>query len=116
MRQIQFYRSQSGSIPVNEFLFSLNHKQAQKIAWTLKAVRELPRVPDTYLKKLVGTEDIWEVRTEFGGDAFRLPGFWGSGDLIILTNGFAKKTDKIPSREIALAEQRKQDYLRRKLT
>jgi phage-related protein len=114
MRQIQFYRSEIDSCPVEDFLESLNAKQAQKIAWTLKAIRELPRVPSSFLKKLNGTDDIWEVRAEFGGDAFRLLGFWDSGTLIILTNGFAKKTDKTPTREIALAERRKRDYLNRK--
>jgi phage-related protein len=114
MREIRFYRTANDSCPVEEFLDSLSAKQAQKIAWTLKAIRELSRVPSSYLKKLDGTEGIWEVRAEFGGDAFRLLGFWDSGTLIILTNGFAKKTDKTPAREIALAEQRKRDYLSRR--
>jgi phage-related protein len=54
------------------------------------------------------------VRAEFGGDAFRLVGFWDTGRLVILTNGFAKKRQKTPEREIALAEQRKRDYLNRR--
>jgi phage-related protein len=82
----------------------------------MRVVRELPRVPVRYLKKLEGREDLWEVRAEFGGDAFRLLGFWDAGRLIILTNGFAKKTQKTPEREIALAEQRKRDYLSRRKT
>lgn len=79
--------------------------------WVLKVVQELPRVPQQYLKKLGGPEDLWEVRAAFGGDAFRLLGFWDAGRLIILTNGFAKKTQKTPEREIALAQQRKRDHL-----
>jgi phage-related protein len=63
---------------------------------------------------LEGTDQLWEVRAEFGGDAFRLLGFWDEGWLIILTNGFAKKTQKTPEREIALAEQRKRDHLSRR--
>ena len=114
MLEIQFYRTATGACPVEEFLDSLNAKQAQKVLWVLKAVQELPRVPQQYLKKLGGTENLWEVRTEFGGDAFRLLGFWDAGRLIILTNGFAKKTQKTPEREIALAEQRKRDHLSRR--
>jgi phage-related protein len=105
MLEIQFYRTAAGACPVGEFLDSLNAKQAQKVLWVLKVVQELPRVPIQYL---------WEVRAEFGGDAFRLLGFWEAGRLIILTNGFAKKTQKTPGREIALAEQRKRDYLNRR--
>jgi phage-related protein len=71
-------------------------------------------VPQQYFKKLEATDDLWEVRAEFGGNAFRLLGFWDEGRLIILTNGFAKKTQKTPEREIALAEQRKRDYLNRR--
>ncbi len=102
--EIQFYRTAAGACPVEEILDSLNAKQSQKVLGVLKAVQELPRVPIQYFKKLAGTADLWEVRAEFGGDAFRLLGFWEAGRLIILTNGFAKKTQKAPEREIALAE------------
>ena len=114
MREIQFYRNASGDCPVEEFLESLGPKQAQKIAWVLRLVKELPLVPKQYFKKLEGTDDLWEVRAEFGGKAFRLLGFWEAGRLIILTNGFAKKTQKTPERDLALAAQRKRHHLNRK--
>ena len=69
---------------------------------------------EAILQKLEGTDDLWEVRAEFGGDAFRLLGCWDAGRLVVLTNGFAKKTQKTPAREIELAEQRRRDYLNRK--
>jgi len=114
VRKVNFYSTADGRVPVQEFLDTLQPKQAKKILWVLKAVEDLPRVPEQYLKRLVGTESIWEVRAEFGGDAFRLLGFWDEGRLIILTNGFAKKTQKTPEREIALAEARRRDHLNRK--
>ncbi|MEI6078967.1 MAG: type II toxin-antitoxin system RelE/ParE family toxin [Verrucomicrobiota bacterium] len=114
MLEVRYYRTAAGTCPIEEFLDSLTAKQAQKILWVLRAVQELPRVPQHYFKKLEGRDELWEVRAEFGGDAFRLLGFWDVGRLIILTNGFAKKTQKTPEREMALAEQRKRDYLSRK--
>jgi phage-related protein len=48
-----------------------------------------------------------------GGDIIRLLGFLYGSRLVILTNGFAKKTRKTPPKEIALAEQRKRDYINR---
>jgi len=114
MREIQFYRNASGDCPVEGFFDELGPKQVQKVLWVLKLVKELPLVPKQYLKKLEGTDELWEIRAEFGGDAYRLLGFWGSGNLIILTNGFAKKTQKTPNREIALAAQRKRDYVNRR--
>ena len=115
MREIQFYRNASGDCPVEEFLDGLPSKQVQKVAWVLRLVKELPLVPKQYFKKLEGTDDLWEVRAGFGGEAFRLLGFWDAGRLIILTNGFAKKTQKTPAREMELAAQRKRDYLNRKI-
>jgi phage-related protein len=114
MVEIQFYRTVSGLCPVEEFLDSLNAKQAQKVLWVLRLVQELPRAPIQYFKKLEGTENIWEVRAEFKGDAFRLLGFWDAGRLFILTHGFMKKTQKTPERKIALAHQRMCDYLLQK--
>jgi len=66
------------------------------------------------LKKLVNTEGIWEVRVQFGGNIFRLLGFFDGSTLLILTNGFAKKSQKTPRREIELAMRRKNEYLSRK--
>ena len=111
MREIIFYKTQSGACPVEEFLDSFAAKQAQKVTWVLNLVETLDMVPIQYFKKLEGTADIWEVRVEFGGNAFRLLGFMDKGSLVILTNGFAKKTQKTPTTEISLAERRKADYL-----
>lgn len=114
MREIQFYRSVGGNCPVEEFLDTLGPKQAQKVVWVLKLVKELALVPKQYFKKLEGSEELWEVRAEFGGDAFRLLGFWDAGNVVILTNGFAKKTQKTPKWEIELAAGRRRDHLNRK--
>jgi phage-related protein len=114
MRTINFYRLPGGNSPVEEFLDSLASKQAQKVLWVLRLVEELDVVPRQYFKKLVGSEDLWEVRIQFGNDIFRLFGFFDGGTLLILTNGFAKKTQKTPLQEIALAIRRKEDYLVRR--
>ena len=114
MREVIFYKTASGKCPVEEFLDSLTGKQADKVTWTLSLVEELQIVPKQYFKKLIGTDDIWEVRVELGNDIFRLLGFFDSGCIVILTNGFAKKTQKTPPNEIVVAEERKRDYLTRK--
>jgi phage-related protein len=116
MREIVFYRTDSERCPVEDFLDSLSGKQAQKVLWVLRLIQELDSVPSQYLKKLVNTDDIWEVRVQVGNNIFRLLGFFDNDNLIVLTNGFAKKTQKTPSQEIELAEQRKRDYLSRKQT
>ncbi len=114
MRTINFYRTESGDCPVEEFLDSLTGKQAKKVLWVLRLVEELERVPSQYFKKLVNTDDIWEVRVQLGNHIFRLLGFFDEPAVLVLTGGFAKKTQKTPPQEIATAEKRKQDHLSRK--
>ena len=84
------------------------------MARTLRVVRDLEQVPAQYLKKLKSTDDIWEVRATLGNNTFRLLGFFDGPKLIVLTSGFAKKTNKVPKQEIETAEERKRDYYRRK--
>jgi phage-related protein len=114
MRKIIFYRTEAGECPVEDFLDSLDSKQAQKVTWIMKIVEELEHVPTTYLKKLKNTDDIWEIRVQQGNNIFRLLGFFDDENFIILTNGFPKKTQKTPKYEITLSEQRKKNYLGRK--
>jgi phage-related protein len=114
MRTVDFYRLSNGQSPVEAFLDSLTSKQAQKVLWVLQLIEDLETIPSQYFKKLVNSEGIWEVRIQFGNDIFRLLGFFVSGTLLILTNGFAKKTQKTPQQEIALAVQRKNEYLARR--
>lgn len=114
MKQIAFYTTQDGKVPVVDFLDSLTAKQAQKVSWVLKLIEELEHIPVTYLKKLVNTEDIWEVRVQAGNNIFRLLGFFDGSNLVVLNHAFQKKTQKTPNKDIKLAEQRRRDYLLRK--
>jgi len=114
VREVHFYRTKAGHCPVEELLDGLSGKQAQKVFWVLRLIEELETIPSQYLKKLSGTEDLWEVRVQHGGDTFRLIGFFEGRRLLVLTSGFAKKTERIPRQEIALAEKRRQDYQSRR--
>ena len=59
MRTVNFYRTESGKSPVEDFLDSLSGKQAQKVIWVLRLVEELDVVPRQYLKN-------WSILTIFG--------------------------------------------------
>ena len=112
MYEVHFYKTATGKYPVEEFLDSLTSKQSQKVTWVLNLIEELPSVPQKYFKKLVNTDDIWEVRVAFGGNIFRLLGFVENGQLVMLNHAFQKKSQKTPRQEIKIAEQRKRDYLK----
>ena len=56
------------------------------------------------------SDGIFEVRVEVGSDIYRVFSFFDKGQLIILVNGFHKKTQKTPKKEIELAERLKKQY------
>jgi phage-related protein len=95
-------------------LESLSPKQAQKTTWVLRIIEELPIIPTSYLKKLVNTDGIWEVRIVVGNNTFRLLGFFDGPRLIVLNHAFQKKTQKTPHQAIKIAEDRKKDYFERR--
>lgn len=107
MREIVFYRMESGDCPVEEFLDYLSAKQAQKVAWVMELIEDLEVIPVKYFKKMAGTDDIWEIRVQSGSNIFRILGFVEKNNLVVLNHAFQKKTQKIPKKEIAIAEARK---------
>ncbi|MFQ5674450.1 MAG: type II toxin-antitoxin system RelE/ParE family toxin, partial [bacterium] len=70
MREILFYRTQSGRSPVEEFLDSISNKKVEKVLWVLRIIKEIEQVPKQYFKKLQSSDDIWEVRVKIGRDTF----------------------------------------------
>ena len=114
MREIRFYETASGQRPIEDFLDQLSSKQARKVTWVLKLIEELDRVPPNYFKKMVNTDELWEVRAAIGSNIIRLIGFFDDPDLVVLARAFQKKTQKTPKQVIKTAEERRKDYFRRK--
>jgi phage-related protein len=115
MRKIKFYRTDTGKCPVEEYFDSLTNKQFEKISFVLDIIEQINIVPRKYFKKLKGTDEIWEVRVQQGNNIFRILGFFDGVDLVILNHAFTKKSQKIPQKEIATAEKRKQNYFSQKV-
>ena len=111
MREIIFYRMDSGYCPVEEFLDSLPARDARKVTWVMQLIEELPIVPVKYLKKMTATNDLWGIRVQSSNNIYRFLGFMEANNLIILNHAFQKKSQRTPKNEIKIAESRKQDYL-----
>lgn len=77
-------------------------------------VATLDRLPVTILKSIEGKKGLFEIRIEFGGDIFRVFCCFDEGSLVILFNGFQKKTQKTPSGEIEKAERLMKEYFESK--
>ena len=104
-RTIIFYKDY-----FEEFFEKQREKVKAKIIWTLELIQELDRIPETHLKHIENTDGLFEIRIQQGSDIFRIFCFFDQGQLIILTNGFQKKTQKTPKKEIEKALKIKQDY------
>ena len=89
-------------------------KVRKKIAQTLVWLQTLDRLPVTILKSIEGKKGLFEIRVEFGGDIFRVFCCFDEGSLVILFNGFQKKTQKTPSGEIDKAERLMKEYFESK--
>ena len=104
-RKIVFFKSY-----FQDFFNKQSKKVKAKIVWTFDLVEDLQRVPETYLKHIENTDGLYEIRVQLGSDIFRIFCFFDQGQLVVLANGFQKKTQKTPKQEIELALTIKADY------
>ena len=77
-------------------------------------MQTLDRLHVTILKSIEGKKGLFEIRVEFGGDIFRVFCCFDEGSLVILFNGFQKKTQKTPQSEIDKAEKLMNEYYNEK--
>jgi len=85
-------------------------KVQDKIIWTFDLVEELQRIPEIYLKNIEGTDGLYEIRVQLGSDIFRIFCFFDQGQLVVLANGYQKKSQKTPKQEIEKALKIKKEY------
>lgn len=71
-------------------------------------------MPSNYLKHLTGTDGLYEARIQLGSNIWRVFCFFDSDKLVVLTNGFQKKTQKTPKNEIEKALRIMAEYFEQK--
>ena len=121
---LQELRYQENSL-LNKFIFSCTFylydicsyqhstsikKVQEKIDFVFVILRKADRVPKKFLDHLTGNDGLYEIRFEIGTDIFRIFCCFDKGNLVILFNGFQKKTQKTPKQELDLALKLKKDY------
>ncbi len=105
IRTIIFYKDY-----FDDFFVKQRQKVKDKIVWTFDLIELIEKVPETYLKHLEGTDKLFEIRVQCGSDIFRIFCFFDEGSLVVLANGFQKKTQKTPKKEIEKALKIKTEY------
>ncbi len=93
-----------------DFFDNQKQKVKDKIIWTFKLIETIQQVPEDYLKHLEGTDGLYEIRVQQASDIFRIFCFFDAGKLVVLANGFQKKTQKTPKSEIEKALKIKREY------
>jgi len=105
VRSIFYYRNY-----YLDFYSTLNPEVKKKFNWTLQLISEIDRVPEKYFSYITGSSGLFEIRVEVGSNIYRVFSFFDEGKLVVLVNGFVKKTQKTPKSEIDLAEKLKNQY------
>ncbi|HEX8357140.1 MAG TPA: type II toxin-antitoxin system RelE/ParE family toxin [Segetibacter sp.] len=77
--------------------------------WTIELILTIEMVPKKYFSHM-DTDGLFEIRVEVGNNIFRVFSFFDEGNLVILLNGFQKKTQKTPKNEIEWAQKLKKEY------
>lgn len=94
----------------SDFFDKQRQKVKDKILWTFRIIETQKHIPTDYFEHLTGTDGLYEVRVMQGSDIFRIFCLFDERKLVILANGFQKKTQKTPKSEIEKALKIKKEY------
>ena len=109
VRQIIYYKHY-----FDEFFHQQTEKVKRKIDEVLFLITIVERVPKKFLDHMTGTDGLYEIRIELGSNIYRIFCCFDEGRIVVLFNGFQKKTQKIPKSEIEKAVKLKAEYFKQK--
>jgi phage-related protein len=109
VREIVFYKAY-----FDDFFEPLSNRIKHKIDDVLFMITILERVPAKFFSSIEGTKGLYEIRVEYESNIYRIFCCFDKGNLVILFNGFHKKTQKTPLKELEKAERIMQDYFNEK--
>ena len=110
--EVLFYEKENSERPVKDFLQSLDKKMQAKLLGLFDVLEEKGNeLREPYSKHL--EDGIFELRGKVGSDISRVLYFFYYEGKIVVTNGFIKKTQKTPRKQIKVAKERRKDYIER---
>ena len=110
IRKFIFYKSY-----FKDFFESQSERVQDKIDHILFLISVAEWIPSKFFRNIKGNDGLYEIRIEFEGNIYRVFCCFDKGYLIILFNGFTKKSKKTPKKEIIKALRLKDEYFREKL-
>jgi phage-related protein len=91
-----------------------DQKVKGKIQYVFELIRQVDQVPEKFLKHLTGTNGLYEIRIDYQSNIFRIFCCFDQEKLVVLFNGFQKKTQKTLRTEMDKAEKLMQNYFNNK--
>jgi phage-related protein len=91
-----------------------SEKVQEKIEYVFKILRTVKNVPKKFFDHMTRTDGLYEIRIEFESNIYRIFCCFDKGNLVVLFNGFQKKSQKTPKKEIELALKLKDEYFNSK--
>ena len=102
-RQILYYKNY-----FIEFFLSLEDGAKKKVAYVLDMIKTQERLNSNFVKSI--RDRIYELRASHNGNIYRAFFIFDEGNIVMLFNGFQKKTQKTPNNEIEKALKLKNEY------
>ena len=90
------------------FMAKLTEKEQEKVEYGLLLLKTQGRLPKEFVKFV--RDGIYELRTEYNRNIYRVFFIFDDGEIVVLFNGFQKKTQKTPQGEIEKAIKIKMAY------
>lgn len=104
-RKVIFYKQY-----FQNFYSTLDEKTRKKVLQVLTWIQSLDIVPVSLMKSIEGAKGLFEIRIEYSSNIYRIFCCFDKGELVILFNGFQKKTQKTPGTEIERAKKLMKEY------
>ena len=92
------------------FFLKQRNRVRIKMLWTLTLIEDIVRVPESLLKRIKNGKGLYEINLQIEKEHFRLFCFYQNGQIVILINGFRKKFQKTPKKEIDQVMKIKEAY------
>ena len=108
-REIKFYKKY-----FIDFYISLDSSVQEKIEYVFKVIKTVDLIPQKFLKHIESTDGLYEIRIKVGSDIYRVFCCFDAGRIVVLFNGYQKKSQKTPKKEIKKALRIKEEYYKNK--
>lgn len=93
-----------------DFFDKQSEKVKNKIDYVLFLITIADRIPQKFFQHLEGTNGLYEIRVEYQGNIYRIFCCFDEGNLVVLFNGFHKKSQKTPNNELDKAVKIMKEY------